>query len=385
MADVQTPIISVVGDHIRRTPGAISLAQGVVSYPPPPAALKAAQQFGSDPRDHLYGASAGQAGLIDAISRKLRDDNAIESDLTDRILVTAGANMAFLTSLFAVLDPGDEVILPTPYYFNHEMAIRMVSGIPVLVETDASYQLSVDTIAAAITPRTRAVVTVSPNNPTGVVYSRDTLRAINALCEEKGLYHICDEAYEYFTYDNVTHFSPLSLPDAEAHTIGLYSLSKAYGFASWRVGYMVIPRHLRDAIMKVQDTNLICNTVIAQEAAQAALSVGATYCRYQVAQLADIRTMILDTLKSEPDLIQFAKPDGAFYVMLKLATEQNDLTLVHRLIEEHKVGVLPGSAFGIDKCCTLRVSFGALTADSAKDGLSRLMNGLRSICYNADD
>src|SRR5690606_2535019 len=140
----------------------------------------------------------------------------------------------------AIVDPGDEVILPLPYYFNHEMAVTMVGGRVVTVPTGEDYQLDPEVVARSITERTRAVVTVSPNNPTGAVYREEVLRAINRLCRERGVYHISDEAYEYFVYDGASHFSPGSIEGSEEYTISLFSLSKAYGFASWRIGYMVV-------------------------------------------------------------------------------------------------------------------------------------------------
>ena len=130
----------------------------------------------------------------------------------------------------------------SPYYFNHEMAVTMAGCRPVLVATDDDFQLDLDAVAAAITANTRAVVTISPNNPSGAVYPEADLRELNRLCAERGVYHIHDEAYEYFLYDGAEHFSPGSLPDAGDHTISLFSLSKAYGFASWRIGYLPPPR-----------------------------------------------------------------------------------------------------------------------------------------------
>jgi len=155
---VQTPVIPIVGDLVRCTPGAISLGQGVVHYGPPPAVLAAAQAFGADPQDHKYKPVEGIAELVQLIADKVSHENGI--DLAGRsIVVTAGANMGFFNSLLAIADTGDELILPTPYYFNHEMAIAMLGCRPVLAPTTADYQLNLDALRAAITPRTRAIVT----------------------------------------------------------------------------------------------------------------------------------------------------------------------------------------------------------------------------------
>ena len=243
LAAVQTPIIPVIGDLVRQHPGTISLGQGVVGYAPPPEAFAQLDRFAADPANHKYQSVAGIPALLAAIEQKLATENALRVGLAhgNRTLVTAGGNLAFMNAVLAIADPGDEFILPTPYYFNHEMAITMANCHPVLVPTDAAYQLDVAALRAAITPRTRAIVTVSPNNPTGAVYPAATLRAVNQLCAECGVFHISDEAYESFTYDGAEHFSSASIPGAAAHTISLYSLSKAYGFASWRIGWMVFP------------------------------------------------------------------------------------------------------------------------------------------------
>lgn len=150
--------------------------------------------------------------------------------------------MGFLNAILAITHAGDEIILNTPYYFNHEMAIGMINCQPVSVQTDNRYQPKVDKLRKAITSKTKAIVTISPNNPTGVVYDASILREINQLCQEAGTYHISDEAYEYFTYGNVKHPSPASFSGSTPHTISLFSLSRTYGFASWRIGYMIIPK-----------------------------------------------------------------------------------------------------------------------------------------------
>src|SRR5207253_7552364 len=141
--------------------------------------------------------------------------------------------LALASAILAITDAAEEVIVQAPYYFNHGMAMTMGNARPVLARTLDNYQLDLAAIREAITPHTKAIVTISPNNPTGAVYPEADLRAVNSLCAERGLYHIHDEAYEYFIYDGAKHFSPSSIAGAEPHTISLFSLSKAYGFASW--------------------------------------------------------------------------------------------------------------------------------------------------------
>jgi aspartate/methionine/tyrosine aminotransferase len=378
MAAVQAPVIPIVGELIRTNPGTISLGQGLVSYGPPREAMARVAGWPADPSEHKYGPVEGQRDLVNALAAKLRTENAL--DLTaSRIVVTAGGNMAFMNAVLAVADPGDEVILVAPFYFNHEMAIVMADCRPVVVATDRRYQLDPDAIARAITPRTRAVVTISPNNPTGAVYPEDTLRAVNALCARHGLLHIHDEVYEYFTYGGVRNFSPGSIPGAAAHTISLFSMSKAYGLASWRIGYMVIPERLFMDVNKIQDTILICPPLVSQAAALGALEAGRAYCEPQVARLAHVRSLVLDRLSAVSDLCEVPTPDGAFYCLLRVRSTLPDMTIVERLVREHRVAVIPGSAFGAADGCYLRISYGALEESTVAEGMERLLAGLRGI------
>lgn len=379
MQAVQSPVIPIVGELIRQHPGTISLGQGVVSYAPPPESLEMLATFAADPANHVYKAVQGIAPLRDAIATKLHTDNQIE--LTEaEIVVTAGSNMAFMHAILAITAPGDEIILQTPYYFNHDMAIALAGCRTVSVATDANYQLQLDAIAAAITPRTKAIVTISPNNPTGVVYSLDDLKAVNQLCRDRGLYHISDEAYEYFTYDEAVHHSPASLPNSAAHTISLFSLSKSYGFASWRIGYMVIPAQLMDAVQKIQDTILICPPVVSQYAALGALHAGSAYCHHHLQTLAQVRRIVLDALQPlvAQNICAIAPAQGAFYAFLNVNTSLSAMTLTERLIREYQVAVIPGTTFGISGC-HLRVAYGALQPETATAGISRLVKGLQSL------
>jgi aspartate/methionine/tyrosine aminotransferase len=376
---IQSPIIPIVRDWIEATPGTVSLGQGVVSYGPPPEALAALPRFLADPANHKYGPVEGLAPLRAALERKLADENGVRLGPERRIVVTAGANMAFLAAILALADPGDEVVLLRPYYFNYEMAVRIANATPIVVDTDESFQPRLDRIVAALSPRTRAVVTISPNNPTGAVYSAEALTAINELCRARGLVHIHDEAYESFLYDGASCFSPASLPGSEGHTVALYSFSKGYGFASWRIGYMVIPAHLAEAVRKIQDTNLISPPVVSQFAALGALEAGPAYTRRQLVTLAAMRRQWLDALAAVPELCSVPRPDGAFYLMLRVTTALDSLTLGARLVREHRVAVVPGVAFGVERPTLLRVSYGALTPDDAAEGVRRLIDGLRAL------
>ena len=372
-------MIPIVGRWTAETPGTISLGQGIVSYSPPASVMDAVRQFGSAPADHRYGPVEGLPALVAAIEAKLARENGITVRPASRVVVTAGGNQAFLNAVLAITDPGDEVVLPTPYYFNHEMAVVIAGAVAVGVPTRADYQLDVDGIADAITSRTRAIVTVSPNNPTGAVYSEASLRAVNALCRERGLFHIHDEAYEYFIYPPARHFSPGSIPGAADHTLSLFSLSKAYGMASWRVGYMVVPETLWDAVNKIQDTLLICPPAVSQHAALAALDTGRAHAAPHVAGLDATRHAVFERL-SDPGLpCEVPSVEGAFYFLVRVDSKQDSMTIAERLIREHRVATIPGSAFADPSPCSIRISYGALGADTVTEGIDRLITGLRAL------
>ena len=384
-------------DLYRRRPGAVSLGQGVVGYGPPPGVADRAARFCETPAHHLYQPDEGIPELRAAVRRKLERENGL--DLARReIMVTAGANMGFLNALLAITDPGDEVILPRPYFFNHEMAIRMAGAAPRIVPCRPDHQLDLDAVTAAVGPRTRAVATTSPNNPSGATYPEADLRSVNALCRERGLYHLHDEAYEYFVHDGAEHFSPGAIPGSEAHTIEFWSLSKAYGFASWRVGYTAFPAALMETMLKVQDTNVICAPAISQYAALACLEAGVGYCRPRIEGFAPNRALLLDALAGLGARVEAPPANGAFYVFARVGRGRKDLddmAVVRELIVEHGVAVVPGSAFGVGvgagtgaeagagtgagEGCSLRLSYGAVDRDTMAVGARRLAKGLRAI------
>jgi len=379
MDAVQAPIVPVIGGIIRQVPGTISLGQGVVHYGPPQAAIDAVRGALTDASTHEYQDGAGLPALVEQLAAKLRAENGIDVTRGTRLMVTAGANMAFVHAVLAITAPGDEVILNVPFYFNHEMAIQMADCTAVRVATDDRYQPRLDALRAAITDRTRAIVTVTPNNPSGAVFSEDALREINALCRDRGIYHIADEVYEYFTFGSARHVSSGSFPGAEGHTIAMYSLSKAYGFAGWRIGYMTYPEHLASAMAKSQDTLIVCPPVASQVAAIAALEIGRAYCEPHVRELAVIRDIVLSQLSALAPRVSVPAADGAFYLLLKVETAQDPMTIAERLIREHKVAVIPGPAFGMTDGCYFRVAYGALQKETVTEGIGRLVGGLRAI------
>ena len=386
---VLAPLIPQVNRWLAATPGSLSLAQGMVPWGPPPAVAAAVAQAlaaaADDPQAaaalHRYGPMAGEPALLEAVALELVQRQGLDLE-GSALLVTAGSNMAFHAVVQALLDPGDEVILPLPWYFNHAMAVQLAGGVPVGVA--AGLSPDPDRLAAAITPRTRALVTVSPGNPSGVVIPPAVLARINQLCAHHGLVHISDEAYAAFVYGEQPHVSPGRAAASGAHTVSLFSLSKAHGMAGWRLGYAAVPQPLMGAITQVQDTVLIAPPRLTQLAGRVALEQGAAWYGPRVAALGQNRQQLLDALQSpaaqQAGLRLLAPPDGAFYALLAAPSPLEDTDLVRRLVLEHGVGTLPGSCFGLPARgaeVVLRLSYGLLSSATLATATERLIQGLQ--------
>lgn len=377
IAVVSDSIIPAVAKLITANPGTIAMGQGVVGYAPPPSIWDHIATFQANPHNHIYQDVDGIPQLREALRTKITHENRIDC-LDSEVIVTSGSNMAFLHVILAIADPVDEVIILAPYFFNHEMALRFANVVPVVVPSDADYLPDLDALSQAITPRTRAIVTVSPNNPTGAVYPEAILRAVNDLCAAHGVYHISDEAYEYFTYEDHRHYSPASASGATGHTISLFSFSKAYGFASWRIGYMLVPRHLYRPLLRIQDTNPLCPPVISQFAALGLLESGVEFVRASMQPLMNARAYCLQVLQQQQAFLETASPAGAFYFYIKLLTGGDSMQIVKALIAQHKIAVIPGAAFGDVSNCTFRVSYGAVGREHLAEGMDRLIRGLQA-------
>lgn len=358
----------------------ISFGQGVPFFGPPESAISAITSSLDDETSHLYTEDIGIEGLRSAISNKLKIVNEIDADPLKNIFVTSGGNYGFIVALMTITDLGDEVILLSPYYFNHDMAITLSGCKSVAVSTDSQYQPDLQALRKAITSKTKAIVTVSPNNPAGVVYSEEKLVEINNLCEESGIYHISDEAYEHFVYEDARHVSPAKYDDELEHTITIFSFSKSYGMSGLRIGYNVIPSDLHTEAIKVQDTIGICAPTLGQIAAKEVLRRDLDYPKRHLGILSEIRDIFNDKLEGIQD-IEFPKTRGAFYFLLRPNTHKSSWEIVKTLIEKHKIITIPGEAFGAE-FPSLRISYGNLDKKRAIQGIERLRIGLEEILGN---
>mgnify|MGYP006279199117 CR=1 FL=1 len=355
----------------------ISFGQGIPFFPPPQQALEAMTTSLSDPVGFQYSTDNGRPLLRDIIAEKIKKEQKITVNPTEEIMVTSGANQAFMNTILSITEPGDEIVFFTPTYFNYIMAAELASCKPILINTNQWYKPLISMLKEKITSKTKAIVTVSPNNPTGAVYSFEEMKAINQLCEDHSLYHISDEVYEYFVYDQANHTSALRFDESISHTICLFSLSKAFSLSGFRIGYMIYPGFLQSDLLKAQDTIGICAPTPAQAAALAAIPLGDSYCKQFFETLRKNRELTKEVLTQIPE-IRIILTKGAYYFFVTVESSLSSFDLVKKIIEEYGVIVLPGSMFDYSNC-SFRLSYGNLEHKAFSDGLQRLSKGLTEI------
>jgi aspartate/methionine/tyrosine aminotransferase len=352
----------------------VSLGQGMTDLPPPPVALAAARAALDDPATHRYSPDPGLPELRAAIARKWQRDAGIAIDPDREVIVTAGGNQAVALALLTAADPGDEVLLPTPYYFNHQMAVHLAGLAPVeapLAEEEG-YALTWERLAPHVTPRTRAVLWATPGNPTGAVTDPALLRACARECVARGLTIIVDETYEYLVYPPAQHLSPAADPALRPRVITVGSFSKSFGLAGWRVGYLLAPPEAITQGLKVQDTLVICAPVIGQRAVAAALE--SDYYPLLAAQRAEMearRTVLRAGLAAIPRLT-WHETHGAMFAFVRVEDARPVDALAVDILRRAGVLVLPGTIFGASGVGHLRLSYGATPVPMLSEALERL-------------
>ena len=327
-----------------------------------------------------YSPSDGLAELRREIVAKLRRDNNIEADIS-QVLVTVGAIEGLAAAVMAAVDPGDEVILPSPTYSTHIRQVQLASGVPVLVPLleEEGFALDVEAVRRAITPRTRAILFCSPSNPTGTVFAEAALRELARLALAHDLVLITDEAYEYFVFDDHRHFSPASMPEMARHVISCFTFTKTYAMTGWRIGYLHAHQDWIPQIKKAHIPFAICAPVVSQYAALAALQ-GPQGCveefrrHYRAAR--DLMCRRLDAL---PGLFAYQKPGGSYLMFPRILAEggHDSTAFCKRLLREARVSTTPGVAFGPTGEGHLRLSFCVPeeAIDKAFDRIERFVRG----------
>lgn len=327
-----------------------------------------------------YTPAAGMPELRQAICDKLKRDNGLDY-VPQQIVVSNGAKHSLFNSFQALLEEGDEVIVPGPYWVSYPEIVRMAGGVPVIVEgrEENNFKPTIDDFRAAVTDKTRAVVINSPNNPNGFVFTREELQAIGDLAIEKDLSIVSDEIYEFLVYDGAEHISIASLsPEIKERTIVINGMSKAYAMTGWRIGYTASPLNAAKAMTNFQSHSTSCPNSIAQYAALTALSGPDDQLKSMVTEFDRRRRRIVELINEIPGL-SCKPPKGAFYVMMNIggvfgkryngAPIVDSMSFTQLLLDNSHVAVVPGAGFGAD--AYVRLSY-ATSMENIEKGLARI-------------
>jgi len=332
-------------DLLHRRPDGIGLGRGDPDLPTP-AHILAAGQDALARGMTKYTALRGIPELRRAVADKLRRDNAIEVDPDTEVAITTGTQEAVFITLCALLDPGDEVLLADPYYNSYATMLHYLNATLVAVPTSAQdgFQMDPDEFGRRISPRTKAIALLTPNNPTGTVYARARLEGIARVAERHGLYVISDELYESIVFDGAP-FSIGSMPGMRDRTITINGFSKAYSMTGWRVGYVAGPRAVVDALVTLRHTLTICAPSMSQYAAVAALTGPQDCLTERLGIFGRRRDFMMARLEGEG--IPFVRPGGTFYVFMDVRpTGLSSEAFAFTLMDREGVFVFPGGYFG---------------------------------------
>jgi aspartate/methionine/tyrosine aminotransferase len=358
----------------------IGFGAGEPDFATPEHIVAAAEVACRDPRSHKYTPTAGLPELREALAAKTSRDSGLEVT-AGQILVTNGGKQAIANSFATLCDPGDEVLVPAPYWTTYPEVIALAGGVPVVISTDetSGFRVSLEQLEAARTPRTKVLLFVSPSNPTGAVYPRHEIEAIGRWAVEHGLWVLTDEIYEHLVYGEAAHHSmPVVVPDLADHCVVVNGVAKTYAMTGWRVGWMIGPTDVVTAAtnLQSQETSNVAN--VSQWAALAAVS-GDLAAVAEMRRAFDRRRLTIHTMLNEIEGVTCILPEGAFYAFPSVegllgreirgrrSTTSSELAEV--AIDEAKVAVVPGEAFGSPGY--FRMSY-ALGDDDLVEGVSRL-------------
>jgi aspartate/methionine/tyrosine aminotransferase len=373
--DIELPQFDLLNDLADRWQArgsdVIRLGQALPGFAPPAVAVAAMRSALDEPSSHIYSSDAGIPELRQALAASLAPLGA-DVDPDREIIITAGGNQAFQLALTTLIDPGDEVILVSPYFLNHEMAVRSVSAVPVEAPVPAAHAFvpSWDDIAPHLTTRTAAVVLVSPSNPTGAVVGVSELQRIVRECAARAVVVFVDETYLRFSYDSPAA-TAAALDQWRDNVVVVGSFSKAFAITGWRCGYLIANATVIAEAMKIQDCMVICAPVPVQRAVAAVLAQEPDYPSRWLPELRARRDILLDALDAVNG-VTAVRPAGGFFVMARLAGVTDSRAAAMMLVDQQQVVTIPGRFFGVAGEGYLRVSYGAATADRLREASGRI-------------
>jgi aspartate aminotransferase len=337
------------------------------------AAIKALQEGRTK-----YTPSSGIPELRSAISQKFLKDNGLDYK-PSQVIVSNGAKQSCFNAIAAVVNEGDEVLIPAPYWLSYPEMVRIVGGEPVFIQTreENNWKITPEDFENAMTPRTKMIIINSPGNPTGSVYTREELKALAEVAAEEDIFILSDEIYEKLTYDGAEHVSIASVsPEAYDLTITVNGFSKAYAMTGWRLGYLAAPESISRVIDSMQSHMTSNPCSFAQYGALAALT-GDQQCVADMREEFDIRRQYMFERLTQIQGVTAVRPLGAFYVLANIsALGLKSQNFADRLLSKGSVAVVPGIAFGDDR--TVRLSY-ATSLDIIKTGLDRIEEFCRTL------
>ena len=343
-----------------------------------PDHIKDAAKLALDQGKTRYGPAAGEMPLRQAIANKLRTHNGLNYT-AQNVIVTNGGKHSLFNLMLALIETGDEVIIPAPYWLSYPEMVKLAEGTPIIVSTTAAndYKITPDQLRQAITPRTKLFILNSPSNPTGSVYTPDEIRALAEVVVEKDILVVSDEIYERLLYDGIEHLSIGAVNEETfKRTIISNGFAKSYSMTGWRVGYLAGPLELIKATSIIQghSTSNVCT--FAQYGAIAALESSQECVETMLKAFTERRKVIVEGIRAIPKL-SCSNPMGAFYVFVDISqTGMTSLQFSDAILEQQEVAVIPGIAFGADDC--IRLSY-ATSMETIKKGLDRLEKFVSSL------
>ncbi len=358
----------------------IGYGAGEPDFPTPAHIVQAAQAAAADPRNHHYTPAGGLLELREAVVMKTKRDSGYDI-AADQVVITNGGKHAIYAACQVLLDPGDDVLLPAPYWVTYPETIKLAGARPVLLPTTvgSGFQVTVDQLERARTPRTKMLIFVSPSNPTGAVYAPETIRAIGEWAAEHGIWVMTDEIYEHLVYGDVGFASmPAEVPDLADRCVVVNGVAKSYAMTGWRAGWLIAPAPVAAAAVRLQ-SHMTSNVANVTQRATLAAITGPQQSVSDMRTVFDARRRRMYEMLSAIDGIECIEPMGAFYAFPSLtgllgrdlggATADSSLELSAIVLEQIKVAFVPGEAFGAPGYA--RFSF-ALGDDDLVEGLGRL-------------
>lgn len=363
-------IANLVAEKKRAGADVVSFSVGEPDFDTPRHVREAAKRALDEGHTH-YTPAAGIFELREAIARKHQSENAMAETKPEDVVVTP-TKQAIAQAILAVVDHGDEVLIPDPAWVSYEPLVQMAGGKPVFVPLDPEqgFRLVPEALAEHVTDRTKLLITNSPSNPTGGTDTPADVKGHAELCVDHDLYLLSDEIYEPIRYEG-EHLSPASLPDMWERTMTVNGLSKSFAMTGWRLGWAVAPPPLKKEILKIQSHTITHVTSFAQYGGVAALTGPQEPVREMVQVFAKRREIILEALAGMPG-VQCPVPTGAFYVFPRIEVDgMDDATFTEMLLQDADVAVTPGSAFGPHGVGHVRISY-ATSEERIRTGMDRL-------------